>query len=33
MGLGEVIFLLPCIAVLVVSAWLFVRKGTPPVKC
>ena len=29
-GLGEVTFLLPCIAVLGVSAWLFVRAGTPP---
>ena len=29
-GLGEVTFLLPCIAVLVMSAWLFVRAGTPP---
>ena len=31
MGLGEVTFLLPCIAVLGLSAWLFVREGTPPV--
>ena len=29
-GLGEITFLLPCIAVLVMSAWLFVRAGTPP---
>ena len=31
MGLGEVTFLLPCIAVLGLSAWLFVREGTPPI--
>lgn len=30
-GLGEITFLLPCIAVLGVSVWLFVREGTPPV--
>ena len=30
-GLGEVTFLLPCIAVLGISAWLFVREGTPPI--
>ncbi len=30
-GPGEAIFLLPCIAVLGVSAWLFIRAGTSPV--
>ncbi len=29
-GLAEVTFLLPCIAVLGMSVWLFVREGTPP---
>lgn len=28
-GLAEFTFLVPCIAVLGVSAWLFVREGTP----
>jgi hypothetical protein len=31
MGLGEVTFLLPCIAVLGMSAWQFVRERTPPI--
>ena len=30
-GLGEVTFLLPCIAVLGMSAWQFVRERTPPI--
>jgi len=30
-GLAEVTFLLPCIAVLGVSVWLFVRENAPPV--
>ncbi len=30
-GLGQVVFLLPCIAVLGLSAWLFIQQGTPPV--
>ena len=29
-GLGEITFLLPCLAVVGLSAWLFIRTGTRP---
>lgn len=28
--LGHIVFLLPCATVVAVSAWLFIRAGTPP---